>query len=234
VYRRLIVTGSCLFIFVLALSAVWEADIRWLHFFQAWMYLATMWLALRRNRWGYFIGIGAAGFWAFANLFVTTFFLNGLQQLAHWMHTGHMRRPDLIIAVPCLVRESVCSGGVFVGLFAAAGKIARDAGRLLAGRRSHGRILCPRYGALPAALSAAVSRNAAPALAALVETVKAGCRPVGQAKAHPTLENLGNKLYSRSKGAELTLDHGALPRSSGAHSGLLSQHRINEPCVARY
>ena len=35
----LVVIGACLFILVLFVSAVFEADIRWLHFFQAWMYL---------------------------------------------------------------------------------------------------------------------------------------------------------------------------------------------------
>ena len=56
----LILVGASLFIAVLALSAFWEADIRWLHFFQAWMYVATIALSLRGNRWGYFIGISAA------------------------------------------------------------------------------------------------------------------------------------------------------------------------------
>jgi len=129
----LIVTGAGLFIFVLALSAVWEADIRWLHFFQAWMYLAAMWLAMRRNRWGYFTGIGAAGFWAFANVFVTTFFLNGMQQLAHWMRTGHMRRPDLIIAVPAWFANLFVVLGCLWAYARLPGKSFGDAGRLLAG-----------------------------------------------------------------------------------------------------
>ena len=62
---------------MLALSAYWEPDIRWLHFFQAWMYVATIVLVHRRNRWGYFIGFSAAGLWIYANLFATTFFING-------------------------------------------------------------------------------------------------------------------------------------------------------------
>jgi len=37
-----VIVGSCGFIVVLALSAIWQADIRWLHFLQAWMYLATI------------------------------------------------------------------------------------------------------------------------------------------------------------------------------------------------
>ena len=85
---------------MLIVSAVFDPSIRWLHFFQAWMYLTAVWLSLRKNRWGYFIGISAAGLWAYANLFVTTFFVNGCQQLNLWMHTGHLARPDLLIAIP--------------------------------------------------------------------------------------------------------------------------------------
>ena len=96
----LILIGASIFIFVLALSAYWEADIRWLHFFQAWMYLATIFLALRGNRWGYFIGISAAGLWDYANLFVTTFLRSGLQHLGTWISTGQLSRPDQLIAIP--------------------------------------------------------------------------------------------------------------------------------------
>jgi hypothetical protein len=96
----LILIGGVAFIFVLAISAYFEPDIRALHFFQAWMYLAAMGLSFRHNRWGHFIGLSAAGLWNYANLFVTTFFVGGLQQAAAWMRTGHLDRPDLFIAVP--------------------------------------------------------------------------------------------------------------------------------------
>jgi len=85
---------------MLFMSAIWDPSIRWLHFFQAWMYLATIGLSIRRNLWGYLIGLSAAGLWAYSNLFVTTFFVNGLQQLALWIQTAHLARPDLLIAVP--------------------------------------------------------------------------------------------------------------------------------------
>jgi hypothetical protein len=96
----LVLTGGCFFILVLAVSALWEADIRWLHFFQAWMYIAALVLSFRGSRWGNFIGISAAGLWDYANIFATSFFFNGLQQLSQWLHTGHVSRPDLLIAVP--------------------------------------------------------------------------------------------------------------------------------------
>jgi len=64
------------------------------------MYILTIGLTLQRNRWGYFLGISAAGFWDYANVFATSFFFNGLEQLSQWVHTGHLARPDLFIAVP--------------------------------------------------------------------------------------------------------------------------------------
>lgn len=96
----LIVAGSGLFIFVLWLSAYLEPDIRWLHFFQAWMYVAAIALSVRHSRWGYFIGLSAAGFWDYINLFVTTFFRSGLHWTYAWISTGQLQRLDQIVAVP--------------------------------------------------------------------------------------------------------------------------------------
>jgi hypothetical protein len=96
----LIVVGASVFIFILALSAYFEPDIRWLHFFQAWMYIATIALSLRRNRWGYFVGISAAGFWDYINVCVTTFFRNGLHWLSASLAAGKIQHIDQIIAVP--------------------------------------------------------------------------------------------------------------------------------------
>jgi hypothetical protein len=99
----LTLVGGAGFIFVLALSAYWEQDIRLLHFFQAWMYLAVIALAFRQSRWGYFIGISTAGLWNYTNLFATTFFFNGPEQLAAWTRSGHLARPDIFISVPAWV-----------------------------------------------------------------------------------------------------------------------------------
>ena len=111
----LIVIGGCVFISMLGVSAYWEADIRWLHFFQAWMYVAAMVLAFRGNRLGYFIGFSAAGLWVYGNLFATTFFFNGLQQLSQWVHTGRLARADLVIAVPAWFSNLVVAVGCVWG-----------------------------------------------------------------------------------------------------------------------
>jgi len=99
----LIIIGSGIFIAMLFISAVWEADIRWLHFVQAWLYVACVVLALRRSQWGYFIGVSAAGLWDYMNLFVTTFLASGLEQLSTWIRSGHLARPDQLIAVPAWI-----------------------------------------------------------------------------------------------------------------------------------
>jgi hypothetical protein len=64
-----ILAGGLFFVLVLAISAYWEADIRWLHCFQAWMYIAAIVFSFRGSRWGYFIGISAAGLWDYTKVF---------------------------------------------------------------------------------------------------------------------------------------------------------------------
>jgi hypothetical protein len=98
--RWTVAIGAAVFVGVLFISAYWEADIRWLHFFQAWMYLATIILVWKGSRWGYFIGVGAAALWNYMTLFVNTFLKNGLEQASILVHTGHLPRPDLFVSVP--------------------------------------------------------------------------------------------------------------------------------------
>ena len=127
----LILVGACFFIVVLAVSAYWEADIRWLHFVQAWMYLATIVLSFRRNRWGYFIGISAAGLWDYTNIFATTFLYNGLQRLSEWIHTGHLQRPDLLIAIPAWLSNLAVIVGCVWGYLRLRDKSWSDVGTLV-------------------------------------------------------------------------------------------------------
>jgi hypothetical protein len=127
----IIIIGSACFVVVLLVSAVWDPSIRWLHFFQAWMYLATVWLSLRQNRWGYFIGLSAAGLWDYSTVFINTFFANGLQQLALWIQTGHLARPDLLIAVPAWLSNLLVIIGCVWGYGLMPRKMMTDLGRFL-------------------------------------------------------------------------------------------------------
>lgn len=127
----IILAGGCTFVVVLAISAYFEADIRWLHFFQAWMYGAAMLLGIRGSRWGYFIGISAAGLWDYANIFATTFFFNGLHQFALWAHTGQLERPDLAIAVPAWFSNLAVVIGCGWGYSRMQGKSANDVWRFV-------------------------------------------------------------------------------------------------------
>ena len=128
----LIFIGAVVFILVLAVSAYWEPDIRALHFFQAWMYIAAMALSFRGSRWGHFIGISAAGLWNYVNLFVVSFFFNGLQQLALWVRTGHLARPDLLIAVPAWFSNFLVVCGCVWAYWRLRDRRLGDIGRLVA------------------------------------------------------------------------------------------------------
>lgn len=127
----LTVVGGCIFILVLAASAFWEADIRWLHFFQAWMYIAAIVLTLRGNSWGCFIGVSAAGLWDYSTIFANTFFVNGIEELSRWIRNGHLQRPDLLIAVPAWFSNLI----VVIGCAWAYARLPRksvgDAGKFL-------------------------------------------------------------------------------------------------------
>jgi len=127
----LILIGAGIFIFILALSAAFQADIRWLHFFQAWMYLSAAVLALRGNRLGYFIGVSAAGLWDYGNLFATTFFTNGLHYLAAWAQTGKLRGIDQVIAVPAWLGNLLVVVGCVWAYSRLPLKSVRDAGTFL-------------------------------------------------------------------------------------------------------
>ena len=94
-----ILIGALMFMAMLWLSAVYDPTIRWLHFFQAWMYIAVIVLALRTSRWGYFIGISIGMFWIYSCTFVSSFFRSGLIHLGRWME-GLDFRADQILAVP--------------------------------------------------------------------------------------------------------------------------------------
>jgi hypothetical protein len=95
------------------------------------MYVAAMTLAFRGSRWGHFIGASAAGLWNYANIFATTFFFNGMQQLGQWANTGRLERPDLLIAVPAWFSNLFVVVGCLWGYFRLPKKSFGDGGRFV-------------------------------------------------------------------------------------------------------
>jgi hypothetical protein len=70
----LIAAGAAVFILALAVSALFDASLRALHFFQAWLYIAAVVLSSRGSRWGFFIGISTAALWDYALFFTSPLF----------------------------------------------------------------------------------------------------------------------------------------------------------------
>jgi hypothetical protein len=113
-----LIIGSCaVFIFILALSAVYDPSIRVLHAFQALIYVAVVILALRRSAWGYGAGCIIAVFWNWTNIVHTTFIANGLRELAHALQTGRVSKPDQLIAVVASASHFVLIGSCLVAYF---------------------------------------------------------------------------------------------------------------------
>ncbi len=96
----LILVGASLFVFAFVVVRLPRPLYPTLHFFQSWMYLAAVGLSLRRNRWGYFVGISCAGMWDYITVFVNPFLRNGLHWLSASLETGKLMRLDQIVAVP--------------------------------------------------------------------------------------------------------------------------------------
>jgi len=98
--RGLILTGTGLFIFALFVSAIYDPKIRVLHVFEALIYIAIIVLTRRNSAWGFGAGCIIAIFWNYIGLFVTNFVKSGVQEFFLLLQTGHLHRPDLLIALP--------------------------------------------------------------------------------------------------------------------------------------
>jgi hypothetical protein len=130
--RASIIAGSVMFIFALAVAAIFAPQWRALHVMQALPYIAVIILTGRRSAWGYGAGVFTASFWNFLVLFRSPIGV----ALAH----GAVQRPDealqlfaalghFLIIVACLVafwrtrpagrqwREFVAGGAIAIGYF---------------------------------------------------------------------------------------------------------------------
>ena len=91
------------FIVVLALSAYWDRSIRILHLFESVPYLVAAVLCLSNRKSGYALAFAAGAFWLWMAGILTTFVRNGFERLAMLVTTGHVDRPDILIAAPAAI-----------------------------------------------------------------------------------------------------------------------------------
>jgi hypothetical protein len=118
----LITIGAGVFIFALAVSAVFVPAIRWLHVAQASMYVVAVFLSFRRSRWGHFVGASAAGLWNALAMFASPLFVELID---------HPARPDLLLqGFAWLANLAVVVGSVW-GYSRLTTKSRQDFGRLV-------------------------------------------------------------------------------------------------------
>jgi hypothetical protein len=110
-----ILVGAGFFIFALFLSSVFDPKIRLLHFLQSLIYVAVIFLSRHKSAWGFGAGVMIGAFWNYINLFVTTFIKAGTNQFVVLLQTGHLHRPDLLVAVVAAAGHFVLIAACLVG-----------------------------------------------------------------------------------------------------------------------
>jgi hypothetical protein len=91
------------FIVILAIAAYWDRTIRVLHGFESLPYIVAAVLCLRQRKFGYMLGAAGGAFWLWMAGTLTTFVRNGFERVAMLLHSGHVDRPDILIAAPAAV-----------------------------------------------------------------------------------------------------------------------------------
>jgi hypothetical protein len=88
------------FIVILGISACWDRRIRMLHVFESLPFIVAALLCLRQHKFGYMLGAASGAFWLWMAGTLTTFVHNGFERVAMLLRTGHVDRPDILIAAP--------------------------------------------------------------------------------------------------------------------------------------
>ena len=98
------------FVVILGIAAYWDRTIRVLHLFESLPYVAAAALCLRQRKFGYMLGASAGAFWLWTAGTLTTFVRNGFERVSIMLRTGHVDRPDILIAAPA----ALATGGLVV------------------------------------------------------------------------------------------------------------------------
>jgi hypothetical protein len=107
--------GAVLFVFALAGSAAVIPQLRLLHVFQAFIYVAVIVLARRDSGWGFGAGVTVAVAWNSLNLLVTHLFQAGSREFWSLVRTGHVHRPDTMMVFIGGVAHFILITGCLVG-----------------------------------------------------------------------------------------------------------------------
>lgn len=105
------------FVCILAIAAYWDPTIRVLHTAEAMPYVLAGGLSLRRRTFGYALAIASGLFWLWMGAFLSTFVRNGFERVAMLARTGHVDRPDVLIAAPAAVFTAglaLCAAAAYV------------------------------------------------------------------------------------------------------------------------
>jgi hypothetical protein len=107
---RLAAACATAFIVILGIAAYWDRTIRVLHVFEALPYILAAALCLRQRKFGYMLGAAAGAFWLWTAGTLTTFVRNGFERVSMLVRTGHVDRPDVVIAAPA----ALFTGGLVI------------------------------------------------------------------------------------------------------------------------
>src|SRR5438046_7391435 len=102
--------NAAAFIVILGIAACWDRTIRVLHGFESLPYVVAAALCLRQRKFGYMLGAAAGAFWLWTAGTLTTFVRNGFERVPMLLRTGHVDRPDILIAAPA----ALVTGGLVV------------------------------------------------------------------------------------------------------------------------
>lgn len=111
----IIVVGSAMFVFGLAVSAIFSPEWRVLHVFQALIYVAVVVLTWRKHPAGFGAGLAVALFWNI--LLITNGARDVVQEVQRLIRTGHPQRPDLLVTAFAACGHMLIIIGCIVGLF---------------------------------------------------------------------------------------------------------------------
>jgi hypothetical protein len=106
----------------LAVSAIFDPGVRGLHVVQASIYVATIVLSRRGNRWGYFLGFSAAAFWNYVLLFVSPSPSRFMQ---------HPTEPDLLVQGVAWIANALIIVGAVAAFLQLPKRSLADVGRLV-------------------------------------------------------------------------------------------------------